>query len=158
MPQQPWVHQRVRALATLIAPANDFSTAMHLSAVRSRNHSRWDVVTFLGMGGTEPGRAEKIMPASTQLVPRPDVKPPKRQTRIKRQIDLYSLTLEVQTLSMVLNDLRGRVTQLEHRFDSDKIRASDRAMLSNLDGIFEKANSSPVLLLNAPLRRPTRSR
>jgi len=89
------------------------------------------------------------MPASTQLIPRPDPKP-KRHTRIKQQVDVYSLALEVQTLSLLLSDLQGRLSQLEKRFNSDKITAADRASLSNLDGIFKKASSSPVLLLRGP--------
>jgi hypothetical protein len=80
------------------------------------------------------------MPGSTQLVPRSDPKHPKRQTRIKRQIDVYSLALELQTLSLVLSDLRGRLAQLEEKFNSDKITATDRALLGNLDRVFEKSN------------------
>jgi hypothetical protein len=90
------------------------------------------------------------MPGSTQLVPRSDPKPPKRHARVKQQIDLYSLALEVQTLSLVLSDLRDRLVLLENRSHSDKITRADRALLSNLDQAFKKANSSPLVLLSGP--------
>jgi hypothetical protein len=86
------------------------------------------------------------MPGSTQLVPRFEHKPSKPHTRIKQQIDLYSLALEVQTLSLVLSDLRDRISQLETKSASDKITGADRALLSNLDRVFKKASSSPLLL------------
>jgi hypothetical protein len=77
-------------------------------------------------------------------------KPSKPHTRIKQQIDLYSLALEVQTLSLVLSDLRDRISQLEKKSGSDKITGADRALLSNLDGVFKKASSSPLLLPGRP--------
>jgi hypothetical protein len=91
------------------------------------------------------------MSGSTQLVPRSEAKPskihtPKIHTRIKHQIDLHSLALEVQTLSLVLSDLRDRISQLEKKSSSDKITSADRALLSNLDRVFKKASSSPLLL------------
>jgi hypothetical protein len=85
------------------------------------------------------------MPGSTQLVPRSEPKPSKIHTRIKQQIDLHSLALEVQTLSLVLSDLRDRISQLE-KSSSDKITGADRALLRNLDRVFKKASSSPLLL------------
>jgi hypothetical protein len=88
----------------------------------------------------------KSMPGSTQLVPRSEPKPSKIHTRIKQQIDLHSLALEVQTLSLILSDLRDRISQLEKKSSSDKITGADRALLSNLDRVFKKASSSPLLL------------
>jgi hypothetical protein len=85
-----------------------------------------------------------------KLVPRSHPKPPKRHTKIKQQIDLYSLALEVQTLSLVLSDLRDRLVLLENKSHSDKITRADRALLSNLDQAFKKANSSPLVLLSGP--------
>jgi hypothetical protein len=90
------------------------------------------------------------MPGSTQLVPRSERKPSKPHTRIKQQIDLYSLALEIQTLTLVLSDLRDRISQLEKKSTSDKITGADRALLSNLDGVFKKTSSSPLLLLGGP--------
>ena|SRR5689334_647658 len=89
------------------------------------------------------------MPGSTQLVPRSERKPARPHTQIKQQIDLYSLALEVQTLSLVLSDLRNRIPQLEKKSTSDKITGADRALLSNLDRVFKKTSSSPLLLLGA---------
>ena len=87
------------------------------------------------------------MSGSTQLVPRSEAKPSKIHTRIKQQIDLHSLALEVQTLSLVLSDLRDRISQLEKKSSSDKITGADRALLSNLDRVFKKASSSPLATL-----------
>jgi hypothetical protein len=98
------------------------------------------------------------MPGSTQLVPRSESKPAKPHTRIKQQIDLYSLALEVQTLSLVLSDLRDRISQLEQKCASDKITGADRALLSNLDRAFKKTCSSPLLLLGGPEGAGDRSR
>jgi hypothetical protein len=90
------------------------------------------------------------MSGSTQLVPRSEPTPAKLQTRIKQQVDLYSLALEVQTLSLVLSDLRDRISQLEKKSASDKITGADRALLSNLDRVFKKTSSWPLLLLGGP--------
>jgi hypothetical protein len=46
--------------------------------------------------------------------------------KIKQQIDLYSLALEVQTLSLVLNDVRGRLSQLEN--------STSKRFLATVDG------------------------
>ena len=78
------------------------------------------------------------MPGSTQLVPRSGPKPSKIHTRIQQQIDLHSLALEVQTLSLVLSDLRDRISQLEKKSSSDRITGADRALLSYLDRVFKK--------------------
>jgi hypothetical protein len=63
---------------------------------------------------------------------------PKRQSRIKQQVDVHSLALEVQTLSLVLSDLRRRLSELERKSNTDKITDADRGLLKNLDTMFGK--------------------
>jgi hypothetical protein len=69
------------------------------------------------------------MPGSTQLVPRPNLRTPGRQSRIKQQVDVHLLALEVQTLSLMLSDLRTRLSELEKKFNTDKITDADRGLL-----------------------------
>ena len=88
------------------------------------------------------------MPGSPQLVPRPNPRTPKRQSRIKQQVDLHSLALQVQTLSLVLSDLRGRLSELEKKFNTDKITNADRGLLKNLDTMFGKPSPLQLLLLS----------
>src|SRR5215475_6133983 len=63
----------------------------------------------------------------------------KQQNNNKRQIDMYVLALELQTLSLMINDLRSRVSQIEKQVHVGEITEADRALLSNLDCIFEKS-------------------
>jgi hypothetical protein len=86
------------------------------------------------------------MPGSPQLVPRPNPRTPKRQSRIKQQVDV--LALEVQTLSLVLSDLRRRLSELEKKFNTDKITDADRGLLKNLDTMFGKPSLLQLLLLS----------
>ena len=79
------------------------------------------------------------MPGSPQLVPRPNPRTPKRQSRIKQQVDVHSLALEVQTLSLMLSDLRTRLSQLEKKFNTDKITDADRGLLKNVDTMLGKS-------------------
>ena len=88
------------------------------------------------------------MPGSPQLVPRPNPRTPKRQSRIKQQVDVHSLALQVQTLSLVLSDLRGRLSELEKKFNTDKITDADRGLLKNLDTTFGKPSLLQLLLLS----------
>ena len=81
---------------------------------------------------------EQIMAGSIQLVPRPSPGTPRRQSRIKQQVDVHSLALQVQTLSLVLSDLRGRLSELEKKFNTDKITDADRGLLKNVDAMFGK--------------------
>jgi hypothetical protein len=78
------------------------------------------------------------MPGSAQLVPRPHPRTPRRQSRIKLQVDVHSLALEVQTLSLMLNNLRTRLSELEKKFNTDKITDADRGLLKNVDRMFGK--------------------
>ena len=87
------------------------------------------------------------MPGSPQLVPRPNPRTPRRQSRIKQQVDVHSLALEVQTLSLMLSNLRTRLSELEKKFNTDKITDADRGLLKNLDTMFGKP-SLPQLLLS----------
>jgi hypothetical protein len=87
------------------------------------------------------------MPGSTQLVPRPNPRTPRRQSRNKRQVDVHLLALEVQTLSLMLNNLRTRLSELEKKFNTDKITDADRGLLNNVDKMFGKP-SPPQLLVS----------
>ena len=78
------------------------------------------------------------MPGSPQLVPRPSPRTPRRQSRIKQQVDFHSLALEVQTLSLMLSNLRTRLSELEKKFNTDKITDADRGLLKNVDTMFGK--------------------
>jgi hypothetical protein len=88
------------------------------------------------------------MPGSTQLIPRPNPRTPRRQSRIKEQVDVHSLALEVQTISLMLSDLRTRLSELEKKLNTDKITDADRGLLRNLDTMFAKPSSQ--LLLSGP--------
>jgi hypothetical protein len=55
--------------------------------------------------------------------------------------DVSVLALEIQTLSLLVNDLRGRVAELEQQLHQGEITPADRARLSNLDGVFHKTRS-----------------
>jgi hypothetical protein len=70
------------------------------------------------------------MPGSTQLIPPANPRAPRRQSRIKLQVDVHSLALDVQTLSLMLSDLRGRLSELEKKSNTDKITDADRGMLN----------------------------
>jgi regulator of replication initiation timing len=83
---------------------------------------------------------EEFMPGSPQLVPRPNPRTPRRQSRIKQQVAVHSLALEVQTLSLMLNNLRTRLSELEKKFNTDKITDADRGLLKNVDAMFGKPN------------------
>jgi hypothetical protein len=78
------------------------------------------------------------MPGSPQLVPRPNPRTPRRQSRIQHQVDVHSLALEVQTLSLMLSNLRTRLSELEKKFNTDKITDADRGLLKNVDTMFGK--------------------
>jgi hypothetical protein len=82
---------------------------------------------------------EECMPESPQLVPRPIPRTPRRQSRIQQQVDVHSLALEVQTLSLMLSDLRTRLSQLEKKFNTDKITDADRGLLKNVDTMLGKS-------------------
>jgi hypothetical protein len=77
---------------------------------------------------------------STQLVPRQNPKTPRRQYKIRQQVDVHSLALEVETVSLMLSELRTRLSELERKFNTDKIMDPDRASLKNLDMMFVRAN------------------
>jgi hypothetical protein len=94
------------------------------------------------------------MSASTQLVPRPNARTPKRHNRSKQQLDIHSLVLEIQTLSLMFNDLRSRLCQLEKKLNHDQITEADRAALGKLDRVFKKPSPSNLLLLTSPQRSP----
>jgi hypothetical protein len=81
---------------------------------------------------------EQIMAGSIQLVPRPSPGTPRRQSRIKQQVDVHSLALEVQTLSFMLNNLRTRLSELEKKFNTDKITDAERGLLKNVAAMFGK--------------------
>ena len=100
---------------------------------------------------------EEFMPGSTQLIPRPNPRTPKRQGRIIRQIDVHSLALEVQALSLVLSDLRGRLSELEKKFNNDKITDADRGLLKNLDAMFGKPSPPQLLLSGLECCQPSSS-
>jgi hypothetical protein len=89
------------------------------------------------------------MSASTQLVPRPNPRTPKRLRKSTQQPDIHSLVLEIQTLSLMLNDLRSRLCHLEKKVNHDKITETDRAALRKLDRVFEKPSPSNLLLLTS---------
>ncbi len=97
------------------------------------------------------------MPGSPQLVPRPNPRAPKRQSRIKQQVDVHSLALEVQTLSLVLSDLRGRLSELEKKFNTDKITDADRGLLKNLDTMFGKPCPPKLLMSGLECCQPSSS-
>ena len=78
------------------------------------------------------------MPGSPQPVPRPNPRTPRRQSRIQQQVDVHSLALEVQTLSLILSNLRTRLSELEKKFNTDKITDADRGLLKNVDTMFGK--------------------
>jgi hypothetical protein len=96
------------------------------------------------------------MPGSTQLIPRPNPRTARRQSRIKQQVDVHSIALEVQTVSLMLSDLRKRLSELEKKFNTDKITDADRGLLKNLDTMFGKP-SPPQLLLSGSERSPPSS-
>ena len=97
------------------------------------------------------------MPESPQLVPRPSPRTPRRQSRIKQQVDFHSLALEVQTLSLMLSDLRTRLSELERKFNSDKITDSDRGLLNNLDTMFRKLGPPQLLMSGLECCQPSSS-
>ena len=99
---------------------------------------------------------EELMPGSTQLIPRPNPRTPRRQSRIKQQVDVHSLALEVQTVLLMLGDLRRRLSELEKKFNTDKITDADRGLLKNVDRKFGKP-STPQLLLSGPECSPPSS-
>jgi hypothetical protein len=94
------------------------------------------------------------MPGSPQLIPRPNPRALRRQSSIKQQVDVHSLALEVQTLSLMLSDLRGRLSELEKKSNTDKITDADRGLLKNLDTMFGKPNAYHAQ--NVPGRREAR--
>jgi hypothetical protein len=96
------------------------------------------------------------MPGSTQLIPRRNPRTLGRQSRIKQQVDVHSLALEVQAVSLMLSDLRTRLSELEKKFNNDRITDADRGLLKNLDTIFGKP-SPPQLLLSGPECSPPSS-
>jgi hypothetical protein len=89
------------------------------------------------------------MPGSTGLIPRRDPRPPKRQSKTRQQFDIQALAIEVQTVLLMLSDLRTRVSELEKKLNTDKIMDADRALLKNLDRMLVEAKS-PKLLLSGP--------
>jgi hypothetical protein len=97
------------------------------------------------------------MPGSPQLVPRPNPRTPRRQSRIKQQVDFHSLALEVQTLSLMLSDLRGRLSELEKKFNTDKITDADRGLLNNLDTMFRKLGPPQLLMSELECCQPSSS-
>ena len=97
------------------------------------------------------------MPGSPQLVPRPNPRTPGRQSRIKQQVDVHSLALEVQTLSLVLSDLRGRLSELEKKFNTDKITDADRGLLKHLDTMFGKPCPPQLLMSGLECCQPSSS-
>jgi hypothetical protein len=102
---------------------------------------------------------EEFMPGSPQLVPRPNPKTPKQkhQSRIKQQVDVHSLALDVQALSLVLSDLRGRLSELEKKFNTDKITDADRGLLKNLDTMFGKPCAPQLLMSGLECCQPSSS-
>jgi hypothetical protein len=75
----------------------------------------------------------------TQLLRPIKSKDPEQQNKNEQQIDMYTVALELQTISLMLNDLRNRVLQIEKQVHIGDITETDRALLSNLDLIFEKS-------------------
>jgi hypothetical protein len=94
------------------------------------------------------------MSASTHLVPRPNPRTPKRHNRNKQQINIRSLVLEIQTLSLMFNDLRSRLCELEKKLNHDQITETDRTALRKLDRVFKKPSPSNLLLLTSPQCAP----
>jgi hypothetical protein len=88
------------------------------------------------------------MPGSTQLIPPPNPRTLRRRSRIKQQVDAHLLALEVQAVSLMLSDLRTRLSQLDKKFNNDRITDSDRGLLNNLDTVLRKP--SPPRLLRGP--------
>jgi hypothetical protein len=97
------------------------------------------------------------MPGSTQLVPRPNPRTPRRQSRIRQQVDVHSLALEVQTLSLMLSNLRTRLSELEKKCNTDKITDADRGLLKNLDTMFGKPSPPQLLLSGLECCQPSSS-
>jgi hypothetical protein len=52
--------------------------------------------------------------------------------------DVSVLALEIQTLTLLVNDLRGRVAELEQQIHQGEITPADRARLSKLDDVFHQ--------------------
>jgi len=75
----------------------------------------------------------------TQLLCSVNSKNPEQKNKNEQQIDMYAVALELQTISLMLNDLRSRVSQIEKQVHIGDITETDRALLSNLDLIFEKS-------------------
>ena len=114
--------------------------------------ARWNFARC-PMGGATEWR--EFMSASTQLVPRPNRRTPKRLRKSTQQFDIHSLVLEIQTLSLMLNDLRSRLCHLEKKVNHDKITETDRAALRKLDRVFEKPSPSNLLLLTSQCSPPS---
>jgi hypothetical protein len=51
------------------------------------------------------------------------------------QIDLFDLMLQIQTLSLQLDDVRGRLAQLERQLNIHHLSEEERASLSKLSRI-----------------------
>ena len=96
------------------------------------------------------------MPGSTQLIPRPNPRMPRRQSRIRQQVDVHSLALEVQTVSLMLSDLRTRLSELEKKCNTDKITDADRGLLRKLDTMLAKPSPPQLLLPPVHVARPDR--
>jgi hypothetical protein len=60
-------------------------------------------------------------------------KKPKRERKAKPQVDMFALLLEVQTIALMVNDVRSRLSQIEKHLGIDHMTQSERATLSKLD-------------------------
>jgi hypothetical protein len=56
----------------------------------------------------------------------------RRETKIHDQVDVFALMLQVQTLTLQVQDLRNRMTQIEKRLNIHHLSPEERAALSKL--------------------------
>jgi hypothetical protein len=58
-----------------------------------------------------------------------------RESKIEKQVDLFDLMLQIQTLSLQLDDVRNRLSQIERQLNIHRLSESERASLSKLSRI-----------------------
>jgi hypothetical protein len=56
----------------------------------------------------------------------------RRETKSHEQVDLFALMLQVQTLTLQVQDLRNRLAQVERQLDIHHFSPKERAALSKL--------------------------
>ena len=59
----------------------------------------------------------------------------RREGKNDHEIDLFALMLKVQTLSLQLEDVRNRLSQIERQLNIHHLSQSERAALSSLSRI-----------------------